>query len=298
MGGLPLSVNNVIETTASSGTGNITLGGAYNNADAFATGNLSFFDSKIPLALWRPYMIRDKLGNWEKGRGYLTNATTFVRGEVLANSAGTFVKLDFPAGDKLIFVPSEARALGSSVTNNFNWITSPHSIGYKSGRALVANTLYYTPHLQPAPVHVKAIGLRVTTAAASTQARLGIYNLKRQSDSGANYDTFYPLAVDLGTVDTSTTGDKFIAVDFVLPEGAYLMATISNGAPSVNAHGSQNIFNVVLPGAASTMGDHIAMLQQGANAANFTALPAETFGALTQISNQNPPAIYLRGHPL
>ena len=293
-----MSLNNVVETTTTTGTGNITLGGAFNSADSFATGNITFSGSGIPLNLWVPYMLRDKLGNWEKGRGYLTNSTTFVRGEVLANSANTYVKIDFPAGDKLIFVPTEARAMGSSVVNNLNWITSPHSIGYKSGRALAANVLYYTPHLQVAPMRVKNFGIKVTTAVGGTSIRLGIYNYKRQSDTGANYDTFFPLAVDLGTIDSGTTGDKFIVTDFVLPEGAYLFATISNGAPSVQAHGSQYIFNVMNAGISSSMGDHIAIWQQAASGANFTALPAESFGALTALTNQNPPAIYLRGHPL
>lgn len=243
-------------------------------------------------------MIRDKLGNWEKGRGYLADATTFVRGEVLANSVGGYTKIDFPAGDKLIFVPSEARSMGASVVNNLNWITSPHSIGYKSGRAMVANTLDFTPHLQPAPVHVKSVGVKVTASAATTQVRIGVYNLSRQLDTGANYDTYYTLALDLGVIDSSTPGDKFIVTDFVLPEGAYLFGVISNGTPSLNAHGSQNIFNVVLPGVSGVMGDHISMLRQSANAANFTALPSTTFGALTQIANQNPVAVYLRGHPL
>jgi len=293
-----MSLNSVIETTTSTGTGNITLGGAYVSADAFATGNISFFDSKVPLNLWRPYIIRDKLGNWEKGRGYLANSTTFVRGEVLANSAGTFVPINFPAGDKIICVPAEARAFGSSVANNLNWSTSPHSLGYKGSRVLEANVLYYTPHLQPYPMLVKAVGIKVTTGQGTSAIRLGMFNLKRQSDTGANYDTFFPLGSDFGTVDSASAADKSITTDFVLPEGAYLFATISNGTPSVLAHNSQYIFNAQLTGAGGVMGDHIAMMDQAANAANFTALPATSFGALTQRSNQNPPAIFLKGHPL
>jgi hypothetical protein len=290
-------MNKIIETSTSTGTGNFTLAGAYNVASSTMTGNLPF-SPRVINNLHVPYVIQDKLGNWEKGTGYLSSATTFVRNQVLDNSLGTMAKINFPAGEKIIFIPSEARALGSSAINNLNWITSPHSIGYKSGRAMVANVIYFAPHIQHTPMKVSAVGINVTALSAASQVRIGLYNITRQSDGGAAYDTFFPLAIDFGTVDSSSVGTKSITTDFYLPEGAYLFATISNGTPSVLAHNSQNVFNTVLTGVSGTMTDHIAMFQQAANAANFTALPATSFGALTASTNSNPPAVFLRGNAI
>jgi hypothetical protein len=290
-------MNKIIETSTSTGTGNFTLAGAYNVADTTMTGNLPF-SPRIITNLHVPYMIQDNLGNWEKGKGYLSNATTFVRNVVLDNSLGTMNKINFPAGEKKIFIPTEARSFGSDMMNRICWTTSPHSIGYKTGRAMTANVIYYSPHIQNTPMRVSALGVRVTALATSSQVRIGLYNLIRQPDNGQTYDTNFTLVQDFGLVDSGSVGVKSITTDFYLPEGAYLFATISNGTPSLLAHGSQYIIGSGLILGSGGINDHIAMVQQDANAANFTALPSATFGALTQISNQNPPAVYLQGNAI
>lgn len=289
-----MSANNIAETSTSTGTGNFTLAGAWSQPGTYNTGNRTFSPYYM-LNQYFPYKISDMLGNWEKGRGYLSATNTLVRAYVLDNSAGTQDKINFPAGSKIVMVPAEARAFGSDVANSVNWLSSPHSIGYKPNRVMAANVIYYSPFLLLSPMRVKAVGIKVQAQVASTSIRIGIYNVAKQPDTAADYDSFHPLMIDLGTVDSSTTGNKSIVTDINLGEGTYYFATISNGAPTVLGNGDQYIFNAVNIGNSNFMGDHIIMMEQAANAANFTALPAVTFGALTQRSNASCPAIFLKG---
>ena len=85
----------VKETTTSTGTGNITLGGA---ASQFVSFNAAFgvgpsFD----------YLIKGQTGTeWEAGEGHLSSSSVLVRDTVRASSnAGALV--NFSAGTKDVF---------------------------------------------------------------------------------------------------------------------------------------------------------------------------------------------------
>ena len=86
----------VKETTTTTGTGTITLGGAVANFQAFSSigdGNTTY------------YVIEDTVNNaWEVGVGTYTLAgTTLARNTVLANSLGTTALITFAAGTKNVF---------------------------------------------------------------------------------------------------------------------------------------------------------------------------------------------------
>jgi hypothetical protein len=66
------------------------------------------------------------------------------------------------------------------------------------------------------------IGFHVTTAAASTTIRLGIY--------GTTAGLPDALVLDAGTIDSSTTGGKEITISQALPAGVYWLAALVNGA--------------------------------------------------------------------
>jgi hypothetical protein len=95
---MPLVVKDRIkETSATSGTGTLTLAGA-------ATGFRSFAD--IGNGNTTYYSIVDvTAGTWEVGIGtYTTSGTTLSRDTVLSNSLGTTAKINFAANVKDVFV--------------------------------------------------------------------------------------------------------------------------------------------------------------------------------------------------
>ena len=104
---MPLIVKDrVKETTTTTGTGTITLGGAVAGFQSFAAigdGNTTY------------YTIQDgTAGTWEVGVGtYTSSGTTLSRNTVLASSnSGNLV--DFAAGSKNVFVtyPAEVTITG------------------------------------------------------------------------------------------------------------------------------------------------------------------------------------------
>lgn len=95
-----------------------------------------------------------------------------------------------------------------------------------STRALVASTIYYSPFIVRTPITVDQIVTEITTSAASSACRMGIY--KADSD-------LQPTALvnDSGTIDSSSTGVKSISISVTLDPGVYLTALNSNGTPTL-----------------------------------------------------------------
>lgn len=97
----------VLETSTSTGTGNITLAGA-------VLGYLAFSPA-MKLNVLTDYVIEAvdasnvPTGEWEIGRGYLSASNTLVRSNPHAGSAATPVS--FSAGTKRVFIsPNTASA--------------------------------------------------------------------------------------------------------------------------------------------------------------------------------------------
>jgi len=97
----------VLETSTSTGTGNITLAGAITGFQTFNTG--------IGLNLITDYTIEAvdasdvPTGQGEVGEGYLSSATTLVRSVPLSGSAP--VPVNFSAGTKRVFVTFAAEEI-------------------------------------------------------------------------------------------------------------------------------------------------------------------------------------------
>lgn len=95
-----------LETTTTTGTGNVTLAGAIAGYRTLSSGIVDlnlFFDYTIEAvdASGIP------TGDWESGQGYLTSSTVLVRSVVVASSnAGALVSL--AAGTKRVFVTFSA----------------------------------------------------------------------------------------------------------------------------------------------------------------------------------------------
>jgi len=91
----------VLETTTTTGTGDVTLAGAvtgYRTINA-AQGTGVFFDYAIVAVDGSGVPT----GDWETGQGYLSGSTTLVRARIFASSnAGSAVNL--AAGTKRVFI--------------------------------------------------------------------------------------------------------------------------------------------------------------------------------------------------
>jgi len=285
-----MSANNIAETSTSTGTGSFTLAGAIIDAANYVYG--ATFNSFYGTNHLFPYRIEDTNSNWELGEGYLSASTTLVRQNVFNNSLGTTAKIDFPAGNKRVFVPTDARAFGSRMLNKVNYSLTGQSTGIRGEITLTANRMYVTPTLITAPVRISTIAYTCTLQAASSTMRIGIYNMIKQPDTGNNYDSVFTLLIDLGTVDTSTTGIKFINTDIKLGQGVYGFAVISNGAPRIMST-STNIIDLGL--SPNTYQSNPLSHWYNDGASQHTALPSTTNGAMAAIMNAGAPQVMLKG---
>ena len=119
----------VQETSTTTGTGNLTLGGAVTGFQAFSSV-LSTGDTTY-------YTIADQGGaNWEVGLGTFTSPSTLARTTILSSSnAGSAV--NFTAGSKAVFITYPA---GRSVLSNSSGVV-PVAAGGTSAATLTANNV-------------------------------------------------------------------------------------------------------------------------------------------------------------
>lgn len=103
----------VQETTTTTGTGTVTLGGASAGYQSFAVignGNTTY------------YTITDSSGNWEVGVGTYTSSGTTLSRDTVLSSSNSGALVNFGAGSKNVFVtyPSERAVTtdgGQTLTN-------------------------------------------------------------------------------------------------------------------------------------------------------------------------------------
>jgi hypothetical protein len=150
--------------------------------------------------------------------------------------------------------------------------------------AASANVLYSIPLLVPYNRTYTTIGIEVTTLAASTNARLGIYKDK-YLESGAT-EGGYPreLVLDAGTVDCSTTGAKTITISQALTAGWYWLALVANGAPTFRA----NSQSTALPFLGFTSGTDVVIYVGWSVAFTYGTLPSPFTGGGALMNSATP----------
>ena len=110
----------VQETTTTTGTGTVTLGGAttgFQSFSAIGNGNTTY------------YTISGG-SEWEVGIGtYTSSGTTLARNTVLASSNGGSL-VNFSAGSKNVFVtyPAKRSAMTTGITENVSTISQSYTI--------------------------------------------------------------------------------------------------------------------------------------------------------------------------
>ncbi|TXH98124.1 MAG: hypothetical protein E6Q75_02450 [Rheinheimera sp.] len=233
-----MSANKIAETSSSTGTGNFTLAGAWSVPSSFITGNRTF-NSFYGLNHRFPYMIQDQLGNWEKGLGFLSAASTLVRETVIDNSLNTTALIDFPAGDKLVMVPSDAGGLWPETLDSGVPMFSATQYGFaSSARALVLNRLLLSSFLLARPMLVTGMKIEVTTAVASSSIKPLIYKAKNQSA----VVTMNLISVG-EAIDSSTTGEKVSTVNPVyIAAGQYQIGVVGTGGQAVRCNNAGSMY--------------------------------------------------------
>lgn len=233
-----MSANKIAETSTSTGTGNFTLDGAWSQAGTFNTGNRTF-NSFYGLNHRFPYMIQDQSGNWEKGRGYLSASTTLVRETVIDNSMNTTALINFPAGSKLVMVPTDAGGLWPETLDSGVPMFTASQYGFASStRGFIANRFLLSPFLVARPMLVTSMMLEVTTAVASTNIKPVIYKPRNQHGA-VNLDL---IAVG-SVIDSSTTGTKTSTItQTYLAAGQYHIGAVSNGGPSIRCNNEGGMY--------------------------------------------------------
>jgi hypothetical protein len=102
---MPAIVDRVLETTTTTGTGNITLAGA--------TTGYQTFNSRLGTNAFFWYCIETPAGaEWEIGTGYLSASTTLVRDSVMYSSNSDAL-VSFSSGTKNVFITKPANTFST-----------------------------------------------------------------------------------------------------------------------------------------------------------------------------------------
>lgn len=258
------------------GTGAITLGSPTAGFQTLAAAGVS--DGELV-----SYLLTD--GNaWELGIGtYSASGTTLARTAIRESSAGgAAINASSAAIVSIVALAEDYFAAAVPPLNANVFQTSQMFLGSGGGTiAVTANTIYAVPFINARRQTITRLVYSVSTAAASTEARAGIYN-----DAGGRPGR---LVVDGGTISTASTGDKVAAVNVDLRPGLYWLLFVANGGPTIRGYTS----TTALLGVPST---NPAATRYLSRTLTYGALPADESGAtyaLTAVSSACP-AVYLQ----
>jgi hypothetical protein len=202
-----------------------------------------------------------------------------------ASPTGTYYKDDgtwnTPGGTTIATPYEYFRRYGATRARHY---TMPHAATDMTvSGALVNNRLYAIPFVCPKTVTADMISVYCTTSVGSGALRLGIY-----SDTNGEPGT---LLLDAGTVDTSSTGLRYINISQSLTGGVlYWLAAIGNNAThQFRVPALASIFNVI--GIDAAIGTSVVTYLYYAG--SYGALPG-TFPTPTNGTGIVFPAIYIR----
>lgn len=261
---MTVAQNWVRETTSTPGTGDITPTGAVDSKHIT-------FAIAIPDKATFIYAVENG-NNRELGIGtYNSGANTVERTTILQTLvAGTFNNTNPTAinlsGDSEIYITVHAGMLipRQTAINAGEKFYTMEDAAIGTTHTFAADVIYFSPwHLTECrrPSH---IGIEVTTQQPGSVARIGIFIIENVRDA--------ILIHDLGTVDTSTVGDKDIALSTEkLPPGNYAVGVVSDAAIVTRA----NLYeHLKLQNLGSLFGSNFGTLQKthaGAAGSGFSA---------------------------
>lgn len=160
----------VKETTTTTGTGNIILGGA-------ATGYKTFTSSFSVADTFHYCIDGGATGEWEVGLGTLVDSTTFARTTVTASSTGSLVSLS--AGTKSVFATIAAASVATFGLSVYGCFARAAAQTIATGDAVTLDTTVGTPVGMtrssdvvsvPAGTYMATISATVSCAASTSMA--------------------------------------------------------------------------------------------------------------------------------
>lgn len=218
--------NNIQESTTTTGTGDITLGGASENGRTFT----SRFNTNERFN----YFVDDGSGSWESGIGYLSGTTTLVRETPLDGSAAT--PISFAAGTKQVFVANSSQLLQPCipVNNRPSDISASAHFTYQqlSTQNLSADTQYFAPFLfnnMRTPTYL-ATDILTAGGTGANKFRIGIYTISPDGHASS-------LIFESADLDPSTTGVKKASLAGLnLKRGWYYVSIVTDVAITIRAN--------------------------------------------------------------
>lgn len=231
--------NGAKETTATTGTGTVTLS---------AVTGFPRFSQVLSVGQFVDYAIQDG-NNWEWGVGKVAASNTLERALITAKfDGGTYSKnpatgLSLSGGATVFCTPSadsigEAMG-GTGALGAFSpgWVRSAHAVQTAQYGGTLAlsnwNNLFWFPFVWPAGVRrfANAVRLHVQTAGAGTKMRVG---LVRSADTA----TGHKVLAQTGDIAIGTTGTKTASLlegTVALPLDRYWLVFITDGTVTLRA---------------------------------------------------------------
>ena len=227
----------VKDTTATTGTGTITLDGTPDSGfigfdDAFSTGDAVH------------YTIEDG-NNRETGIGTLTSGAswTLSRGQILETlSSGVYAQwpatgINLSGSATVAIAPSAASTISpakgyTTGTTYYNG-SDLGAVDSSTTVAVTANRMYIIPLILLVPRKVSKLMCYVATAdAGATVSRVGLYKVNASGQP--------ETLIEDGTVDVTSTGGKILtlASTYYLNPGSYATAFATDGTPSLRGIGA------------------------------------------------------------
>jgi len=160
-----------------------------------------------------------------------------------------------------------------------NWHTSSGVVSVSNGSAVTANRIYYAPMEMRSRRTISDLGVRITTAVASSNVRLAIY----ANNAATGRPTGTPLA-ETGSISSAATGAvsaDITGANVTLDAGIYWAAMNSDSAIAVGAIGTSVTDISTAAIGSATLGNML-----GSQASGFYLRSDETFGAFPDATSE------------
>lgn len=287
--------NGILETTTVTGTGDLTIA-AVTGRPRFSTVFTSNASEASADLFY--YAILDQSNPpqiIEVGKGWLSDANTLKRAEILATLSGSTydntapTAISLAAGTKNVICTGEASSFQPSMPNiNATSGSTERGVAATLYAAQAGGTLtvtkdrlFYLPFMWAVTQEVAAVKFKLATAGSgSNTVRVGIYNCNRQGYPGR-------LVAESGNIDCTTGGGTVKSGTFSsrrLPAGWYFAAFASGlgtTQPAVTCTSTGTLLNFPTPlGLQSSDLFPYAWAYEGLSA-NWTQLPANASGSLS-----------------
>lgn len=281
--------NGIRETTATTGTGNLTLSdaGAVRFGQAFQASQLvkySLLDASGNQVEWGigQYLGGNQIartvvcGTWTAGvlnistptAANLAGTTTVICAEIMGGSVPGLFGISSTNGSSGAFIPEPMLLAGSA-----------------SSFALVADRLYLQPARMASPRRLTAMKFRVSTNGGGV-AQIGLYKCSETGEPKELLMSSGDIAVPFSGITTWA-----LASPLVLPPDWYYIAFASKGAtPTINTTGAGYFSGATPLGTDATVVQAIAH-KYATLTAGWASLPTTCPTSLTSAGATNPPAV-------